>query len=66
DLLRLAPKLPSRWRAYSFHLVYRGVELLVAVDATKIAITADRELPVPIMVDREKVLLSAGTTVFLR
>lgn len=66
DLLRIAPKLPERWSGYAFHLAYRGVELTIEVDQTKVAITADRALSVPILIDREKVLLRAGTTVFAR
>ncbi len=65
-VLRLAPKLPPAWKGYSFHLAYRHARLHIEVTSGETRITADRDLDEPLVIEREKVWLKAGTTVFTR
>jgi alpha,alpha-trehalose phosphorylase len=58
DGLSLNPCLPSSWKGYHFTIQYRKTVLHVAVSKEQVALTAEGEVPLPVMVYGKNVEVS--------
>ena len=58
----LAPRLQDAWHRLAFHLVWQGQALWIDVSREKAQVTNRGSQPVSLVLNGEKVVLSAGET----